>query len=82
VIATDIVLGALVGAPCWLLGWREYLLVQMPSALLAGSAGVWLFYVQHQFEDPGRGARRARARRSAPAGERRGDRRQLGALPR
>jgi omega-6 fatty acid desaturase (delta-12 desaturase) len=23
----------------------------MPPALLAGSIGVWLFYVQHQFED-------------------------------
>jgi omega-6 fatty acid desaturase (delta-12 desaturase) len=51
VIATNIALGALVGAVCWLVGWRDYLLVQMPSALLAGSAGVWLFYVQHQFED-------------------------------
>jgi acyl-lipid omega-6 desaturase (Delta-12 desaturase) len=51
VIATNVVLAALVGVLCWLVGWREYLLVQMPSALLAGSAGVWLFYVQHQFED-------------------------------
>jgi acyl-lipid omega-6 desaturase (Delta-12 desaturase) len=51
VIATNIVLAALVGALCWLVGWREYLLVQMPAALLAGAAGVWLFYVQHQFED-------------------------------
>jgi acyl-lipid omega-6 desaturase (Delta-12 desaturase) len=51
VIATNIVLAALVGALCWLVGWREYLLVQMPTALLAGAAGVWLFYVQHQFED-------------------------------
>ena len=51
VIATNIALAALVGALCWLVGWREYLLVQMPTALLAGSAGVWLFYVQHQFED-------------------------------
>jgi omega-6 fatty acid desaturase (delta-12 desaturase) len=51
VIATNIVLAALVGALCWLVGWREYLLVQMPPVLLAGSAGVWLFYVQHQFED-------------------------------
>ena len=25
--------------------------MQGPPALLAGSAGVWLFYVQHQFED-------------------------------
>jgi hypothetical protein len=45
VIATNIALAALVGALCWLVGWREYLLVQMPTALLAGAAGVWLFYV-------------------------------------
>ena len=50
VIATNIALAALVGAACWLVGWRAYLLVQMPPILLAGSAGVWLFYVQHQFE--------------------------------
>ena len=51
VIGTNIALAALVAALCWLVGWREYLLVQWPTALLAGSAGVWLFYVQHQFED-------------------------------
>jgi acyl-lipid omega-6 desaturase (Delta-12 desaturase) len=51
VIATNIAIAALVAALCWLVGWREYLLVQWPTALLAGSAGVWLFYVQHQFED-------------------------------
>jgi omega-6 fatty acid desaturase (delta-12 desaturase) len=51
VVATNIALVVLLGGLCWLLGWREYLLVQMPTALLAGSAGVWLFYVQHQFED-------------------------------
>jgi omega-6 fatty acid desaturase (delta-12 desaturase) len=32
------------------LGWRTVLLVQLPVLLLAGAAGVWLFYVQHQFE--------------------------------
>jgi acyl-lipid omega-6 desaturase (Delta-12 desaturase) len=51
VIATNFALAGIVGAICLLVGWREYLLVQMPTALLAGSAGVWLFYVQHQFED-------------------------------
>jgi acyl-lipid omega-6 desaturase (Delta-12 desaturase) len=51
VILTNVVLAAMVGALCWLVGWREYLLIQMPTALLAGAAGVWLFYVQHQFED-------------------------------
>jgi acyl-lipid omega-6 desaturase (Delta-12 desaturase) len=51
VIATDVALAAIVGALCWLIGWRDYLLVLGPPALLAGSAGIWLFYVQHQFED-------------------------------
>jgi acyl-lipid omega-6 desaturase (Delta-12 desaturase) len=51
VIATNIAVAVLVGGLCWLVGWREYLVVQMPTALLAGAAGVWLFYVQHQFED-------------------------------
>jgi acyl-lipid omega-6 desaturase (Delta-12 desaturase) len=31
-------------------GWKAYLLIQMTAVLVAGSAGVWLFYVQHQFE--------------------------------
>jgi acyl-lipid omega-6 desaturase (Delta-12 desaturase) len=51
VIGTNIALAALVAALCWLIGWRDYLLVQAPTVLLAGSAGIWLFYVQHQFED-------------------------------
>jgi omega-6 fatty acid desaturase (delta-12 desaturase) len=48
---TDFALAVLIGLLCWLVGWESFLLVQMPSALLAGSIGVWLFYVQHQFED-------------------------------
>ena len=31
-------------------GVRAYLLVQLPISLIAASIGVWLFYVQHQFE--------------------------------
>jgi omega-6 fatty acid desaturase (delta-12 desaturase) len=51
VMWTNVALAAMVGGLCWLIGWREYLLIQGPTALLAGSAGVFLFYVQHQFED-------------------------------
>ena len=51
VIGTNIALAVLVGALCWLLGWSDFLLVQAPTVMLAGSAGIWLFYVQHQFED-------------------------------
>ena len=51
VIATNVVLAVAVGALCWLVGWRDVLLVQLPVTVLGGAAGVWLFYVQHQFED-------------------------------
>ena len=51
VIATDVALLVLVGGLCWLIGWQAYLLVQVPTLLITGAAGVWLFYVQHQFED-------------------------------
>ncbi|KAB8137888.1 fatty acid desaturase [Gracilibacillus oryzae] len=33
------------------LGWEAVLLVQLPIAYIAGLLGIWLFYVQHQFED-------------------------------
>ncbi len=48
---TNVALAVVVGAVCFALGWQEVLLIQGPIALLAGAAGVWLFYVQHQFED-------------------------------
>lgn len=33
------------------LGWQSFLLVQAPIFYLSGVLGIWLFYVQHQFED-------------------------------
>lgn len=35
----------------WLVGAGPFLLVHLPIVLVASSIGVWLFYVQHQFED-------------------------------
>ena len=32
-------------------GWQALFLVALPSTLIAASIGMWLFYVQHQFED-------------------------------
>ncbi len=51
VLATDLALVAIVAGLWWLMGLGNFLLVWMPAAMLAGSAGIWLFYVQHQFED-------------------------------
>ncbi len=51
VLATDVVVVAAFSLIFWLLGWRFVAEVWAPAAMLAGSAGIWLFYVQHQFED-------------------------------
>jgi omega-6 fatty acid desaturase (delta-12 desaturase) len=51
VLLTDVALAAVVAALCVLIGWQSFLLIWAPAALLAGSTGIWLFYVQHQFED-------------------------------
>ena len=32
-------------------GWQPLVLIFLPSVLTAASVGVWLFYIQHQFED-------------------------------
>jgi omega-6 fatty acid desaturase (delta-12 desaturase) len=48
---TDLALVLALGGLCWLLGWRDFLLVELPLIPLAGGAGIWLFYVQHQFDD-------------------------------
>src|SRR4051794_37789136 len=50
IIATDVALAALVGGLCAAVGWRAVVLVQLPTAMLAGAVGIWMFYVQHQFE--------------------------------
>ncbi len=51
VIATNIALALIVAALCLTIGWRDYLLVQGPVLFVTGAVGIWLFYVQHQFED-------------------------------
>ena len=51
IVATNFALAAILGGLVVLFGWKAVLLVQLPGAMLAGAAGIWLFYVQHQFED-------------------------------
>ncbi len=35
---------------CLLFGWKVYIILQVAVVAVAASGGVWLFYVQHQFE--------------------------------
>ena len=51
VLLTDLALLLVVGSVVTLIGWGAFLIIWAPAALGAGSVGIWLFYVQHQFED-------------------------------
>jgi omega-6 fatty acid desaturase (delta-12 desaturase) len=50
-MSTNLAIAGVVVGMGALVGMQNFLLVQLPITLLSGSAGVWLFYVQHQFED-------------------------------
>jgi omega-6 fatty acid desaturase (delta-12 desaturase) len=47
---TNLALLLIAGGLIWAFGWKAYLLIQLIVLMVAGSSGVWLFYVQHQFE--------------------------------
>ena len=48
---TNVLIVALIGLLSWAIGWQSFLLVHGSIFLLSGSVGIWLFYVQHTFED-------------------------------
>jgi omega-6 fatty acid desaturase (delta-12 desaturase) len=50
-MGTNIAIAVLVAGMIWLVGLGPFLLVHLPIMVLAASIGVWLFYVQHQFEN-------------------------------
>jgi acyl-lipid omega-6 desaturase (Delta-12 desaturase) len=50
VLRTDLALAAIAVVLFRAIGLGDFLLVWAPAALLAGAVGIWLFYVQHQFE--------------------------------
>lgn len=49
-MGTNVGLAAIVALVLWLGGWEVIAFVYAPSLALAACIGVWLFYVQHQFE--------------------------------
>ncbi|PMC40698.1 fatty acid desaturase [Bacillus sp. UMB0899] len=48
---TNVAAAAIIVFLCWALGTVPFLLVQVPIFMVSGSLGIWLFYVQHTFED-------------------------------
>jgi omega-6 fatty acid desaturase (delta-12 desaturase) len=50
VLWMNLALLGIVVASSFAIGLERFLLIQLPVTLIAGAAGIWLFYVQHQFE--------------------------------
>ena len=50
-MSTNAAIALIVALLMWLIGPVAFLMVHGPIFLLAGAMGVWLFYVQHQFDD-------------------------------
>ena len=50
-MATNVGIAALCGVGMWLLGPVPFLAAHLPAIVVAATIGVWLFYIQHQFED-------------------------------
>jgi omega-6 fatty acid desaturase (delta-12 desaturase) len=49
-MATNLAIALVIAVLVWFVGIKAFLLGHLPITLLAAAAGVWLFYVQHQFE--------------------------------
>lgn len=48
---TNITVVAICAAMIYLVGWQAFLLVQGTTLFIAGALGIWLFYIQHTYED-------------------------------
>ncbi|MGD9045703.1 MAG: fatty acid desaturase, partial [Desulfobacterales bacterium] len=50
VIFTNTAIAIIILVASLTIGFKEYALIQFPIIFFAGVIGVWLFYIQHQFE--------------------------------
>ena len=48
--STNLGIAGILAVAAWLVGWRAAMLIYGPSIYIAAAVGLWLFYVQHQFE--------------------------------
>jgi omega-6 fatty acid desaturase (delta-12 desaturase) len=49
-LGTNVAIAAVAAAVIWQIGFWPFVAVHLPITLVAATGGVWLFYVQHQFE--------------------------------
>jgi len=50
VILTDLMIATILVVAALTIGIKAYLMIMLPTLMIGGAAGIWLFYVQHQFD--------------------------------
>jgi omega-6 fatty acid desaturase (delta-12 desaturase) len=50
VLVTNAAIAAILGVASLTIGVGTFIAIQLPVTIMAGTVGVWMFYVQHQFE--------------------------------
>ena len=51
VLGTNVSILAVFSTVIYFVGLKNFLIVHLPIVLICASIGVWLFYIQHQYED-------------------------------
>jgi len=51
ILWTNLAIAGVIALAWGTIGIKRFVMIQLPITLISGSMGVWLFYVQHQFED-------------------------------
>ncbi len=49
-MGTNAVIVLVIVAVIWFVGAKLFLVIQLPITIIAGAVGIWLFFIQHQFE--------------------------------
>jgi len=50
-LLTNLGVALVYGLLIWGVGWKIFVMIQIPTVLVGASIGVWMFYVQHQFDE-------------------------------
>jgi acyl-lipid omega-6 desaturase (Delta-12 desaturase) len=51
IYATNIIMLIAAAIACYFIGWQAFLLIQLPVMIIASAGGIYLFYLQHQYDE-------------------------------
>jgi omega-6 fatty acid desaturase (delta-12 desaturase) len=51
IYATNVILLAVAAIVSWFISWQAFLIIQLPVMIFASVGGIYLFYLQHQYDD-------------------------------